>query len=118
MRFFASKACKISILDISAASAEAVISSLRIEFPSSSFLFKKCDISSWDEQKAVFEEIYKEVGSIDIVFANAGVSEIGKFLETNEGEPTKPNLRTLEINLMGTLYCKFIARNRSSQNGN
>jgi hypothetical protein len=57
----------------------------------------------------VFEEVYKEVGSIDYVFANAGVSEIGTFLEKNDGEPTKPNLRTLEINLLGSLYCKLLS---------
>jgi hypothetical protein len=50
--------------------------------------------------------VYKEVGSIDIVFANAGVVDIGVFLEKNEGEPTRPNLKTLEVNVHGTLYCE------------
>jgi len=106
VRYFASQSSRISILDISATSAQTVVSSLRAEYPSASFLFKKCDISNWDEQKVVFEEVYKEFGSIDIVFANAGVSEIGTFLGKSEGAPSKPNLRTLEINLIGTLYCK------------
>jgi len=106
VRYFASQSSRISILDVSTISAQAVVSSLRIEYPSATFLFKKCDISNWDEQKVVFEEVYKEFGSIDIVFANAGVSEIGAFLDKNEGEPSKPKLRTLEINLIGTLYCE------------
>lgn len=104
VRFFASEACKITILDISAASAQAVVTSLQAEFPSASFLYKECDISDWEQQKTVFEDVYKEVGSIDYVFANAGVSEIGTFLKKDEGEPTKPNLRTLEINLLGSIY--------------
>jgi hypothetical protein len=41
------------------------------------------------------------------VCANAGIVEAGKFLEIADGEPRKPNLRTLDINLSGTLYCKF-----------
>jgi NAD(P)-dependent dehydrogenase (short-subunit alcohol dehydrogenase family) len=80
------------------------VSSLQAEFPSTTFLFKKCDISSWDEQKAVFQDIYEETGSIDYVFANAGVSEIGNFLEKDAGEPLKPTLKTIDINLTGTLY--------------
>lgn len=107
VRYFAAQSTKISILDISAASAQTVVSSLRAEFPSTTFLSKKCDISSWDEQKAVFEEVYKATGSIDYVFANAGVSEIGNFLEKDIGEPVKPMLKTIDINLVGTLYSEF-----------
>jgi hypothetical protein len=47
---------------------------------------------------------------VDIVFANAGVTEVGKFLEEDgDGEPKKPQLKTLDVNLTGTLYCEFIA---------
>jgi NADP-dependent 3-hydroxy acid dehydrogenase YdfG len=102
-RLLASYSTNIAILDVSAGRAERVLSSLKTEFPSTRFLFKKCDISIWEEQKLVFEQIYDEVGSIDIVFANAGVSEFGKFLDI-ETEPTKPNLKTVDINLLGTLF--------------
>ncbi len=44
---------------------------------------------------------------MDIVCANAGIVEAGKFLEVDEAEPKRPNLGTLDINLSGTLYCKF-----------
>jgi NAD(P)-dependent dehydrogenase (short-subunit alcohol dehydrogenase family) len=104
VRFFAARSTRISILDISASAAQKVFSSLQTEFPAATFLFKKCDISSWDEQKAVFAEVYKETGSVDYVFANAGVSEIGNFLERDTGEPVKPTLKTIDINLVGTLY--------------
>jgi NAD(P)-dependent dehydrogenase (short-subunit alcohol dehydrogenase family) len=107
VRFFAQHSTKIAILDISLTSPSSILSSLKTEFPSTTFIFKKCDISNWDEQAAVFEEVYKEYGRIDVVCANAGVSEITKFLamEGEEG-PQKPNLRTLDINLIGTLYCE------------
>jgi NAD(P)-dependent dehydrogenase (short-subunit alcohol dehydrogenase family) len=112
VRFFAVHSTKIRILDISAASAETVVSSLQAEFPSTTFLFKKCDISSWDQQKAVFADLYKETGSIDYVFANAGVSEIGNFLDKDAGEPVKPALKTIDINLVGTLYSESDAFNQ------
>jgi hypothetical protein len=38
------------------------------------------------------------------------VSEIGNFLERDEegGEgPRKPNLRTVDVDLVGTLYCEY-----------
>ena len=107
VRFFASQSTKISILDISATSAKTVVSSLRTEFPSTTFLFKKCDISSWEEQNTVFAEVHKEIGRIDYVFANAGVSEVGNFLQREDGEPKKPVLKTVDINLVGTLYSEF-----------
>lgn len=47
------------------------------------------------------------MGSIDYVFANAGVSEVGNFLERDSGEPVKPILKTVDINLVGTLYSEF-----------
>jgi len=99
----ASPSTNIALLDLSEDKAESVLSNLQTEFPSTTFLFKKCDISSWNEQKLAFEQIYDELGSVDIVFANAGVGELGKFVE-DEAEPTKPNLRTVDINLIGTLY--------------
>jgi len=122
VRYFAAESTKISILDISAAAAENVLSSLQSEYPSSTFLFKQCDISNWDKQVAVFADVYREVGSIDIVFANAGVSEIGNFLGMDEGEPKKPNLRTLDINLLGTLYSiklgiYYMRKNTAAQKG-
>ena len=52
--------------------------------------------------------MYKEIGSVDIVCANAGIVEAGRFLGIDEGEPEKPNLKTLDIDLNGTLFCKSL----------
>lgn len=102
-KLLAAYSTNIALLDISADQAEVVISGLKTDYPSSTFMFQKCDVSSWDEQKMAFEHVHEEFGSVDIVFANAGVGEIGKFLEP-ELEPTKPTLRSVDINLVGTLY--------------
>jgi len=111
VQFFASlRASRIYILDISATSSLSLLSSLQKSHPYSTFTFKQCDISSWEIQSRVVKEIYDESGSVDLVFANAGVSEIGKFLEEEKDgeEPKKPGLKTLDINLTGTLYCESL----------
>jgi len=109
VRFFASYTSNISIsiLDISPKTSSTVLTQLRTDFPHAKFSFETCDISNWEQSAAVFKSIYQNAGSIDIVCANAGVTEVGKFLtnETEEdGEPKKPDLRTLNVNLIGTLY--------------
>ncbi|KAG4427643.1 hypothetical protein IFR05_016874 [Cadophora sp. M221] len=123
VKYYASHSLQIAILDISTP-PPTLLSTLQTDFPSSTFVFKKCDISSWDEQKAVFADVYKTLGSVDVVCANAGVSEVGHFLEKEgEGEePRKPGLKTLDINLTGTLFSiklavYYMRKNTSSQKG-
>lgn len=58
----------------------------------------------------------KTFKQIDIVLPNAGVSEIGLFDQRMEEQfgvpqdrPVKPNLKTLDIDLIGVLYTTRIA---------
>ena len=44
-------------------------------------------------------------GRIDIVFANAGITEKGTLLPVEgEEEPIKPETKTAEVNFWGCLY--------------
>jgi len=105
VHFFATPSSKIALLDIAEPAGVTVLADLRTQYPGVAFTFKKCDIGDWDNQKQVFEEVYKDFGSIDVVFANAGITERGDFVkERSDGEPTKPVLKTLDVNLYGTLY--------------
>jgi NAD(P)-dependent dehydrogenase (short-subunit alcohol dehydrogenase family) len=106
VKSFASRNFQIAILDISETSAEAVLPSLRLDFPAARFIFHKCDVSLWDDQKAGFEKTFQEFGHIDIIIANAGISEKGHFLTIDPGEPVKPTFTTLEVNMTGMLYSK------------
>jgi NADP-dependent 3-hydroxy acid dehydrogenase YdfG len=97
----------IAIFDISEAVAMSVLSSLRQEFPAAKFVFQKCDVSKWEDQKAAFEKTFQEFGHFDIVIANAGISESKPdFLSKDEAEPEKPTFTTLNVNLTGMLYSK------------
>lgn len=101
----------VTILDINASTGAQTLTQLREEFPSASVSFEQCDVSSWENQAAVFEKIYKQHGRIDIVFANAGITEKGSLMpsEVDCDGPIKPELSTLNVNLIGCVYSKFIA---------
>lgn len=79
---------------------------LASEYPQASFSFHKADVADWDQLAEVFEKVYNEQGRIDIVFANAGISREVSFI-LDEEKPSKPQLLTLEVNLIGTLNSMY-----------
>jgi NAD(P)-dependent dehydrogenase (short-subunit alcohol dehydrogenase family) len=112
-RHFAAQGHRVAMLDLNAASGPGVAASVAAEFPESTVSFHQCDVSSWDQQAAAFKEVFQEHGnSLDIVVANAGVSEQGvttlvSLAEDGEG-PRKPRTTTVEVNLLGTIYCEWV----------
>lgn len=41
---------------------------------------------------------------MDVVFANAGITEKGSLLPEKDGKLTKPELTTIDVNFVGVLY--------------
>ncbi|KAI1131385.1 15-hydroxyprostaglandin dehydrogenase [Nemania abortiva] len=83
--------------------------------------FRRCDISSWAEQAAAFKAVYDDVGRVDVVIANAGISEGGRSwivppapgkdaseIEL-ELELEEPKLKILDVNLTGNVYSVKLA---------
>ncbi|ORY77364.1 hypothetical protein BCR37DRAFT_382878 [Protomyces lactucae-debilis] len=74
--------------------------------------FVQCNNLSWKDQCNLFEVAFKRTeipgggGRIDIVVANAGVTEMGFFIEDNLNEP---RLRTLDINLRSQFFTVKLA---------
>ncbi|KAL1599345.1 hypothetical protein SLS59_006362 [Nothophoma quercina] len=70
--------------------------------------FVEVDIRDWDQQKKMFETALSKFGAVDIVIANAGISRSSGDslwnLDDPNGEPTKPNLRIVDVNLKGSFY--------------
>jgi NAD(P)-dependent dehydrogenase (short-subunit alcohol dehydrogenase family) len=55
----------------------------------------------------LFSEALSKFGPINVVIANAGVSEMpgsGKLLFNTEGKPLPPNMLTTQVNLLGAMY--------------
>ena len=98
----------VAVLDVNIESGSEVVSKLSAENPQARLVFKKCDVSSWQSQAEAFKETYTEFGKINFVFANAGISERGKTGIANftEDEPQEPNLKVVDVNLTGVIFCK------------
>ncbi|CAJ2508983.1 Uu.00g140090.m01.CDS01 [Anthostomella pinea] len=108
---FASQGHRVTILDVNAESGPGVAAEVASQHPQATVTFKKSDVSSWNDLAAVFKEIYQEAGRIDIVMANAGISGQGTSnLAVEDGdEPSEPKLKTLDVNLTGTIYSVKLA---------
>ncbi|KAK1464724.1 AdhA [Colletotrichum melonis] len=72
--------------------------------------FVECDIRDWNQQKTMFETAKSQSPSksVDIVIANAGISRSSGDslwnLDDPNGEPVKPNLNIVDVNLKGSFY--------------
>ena len=67
-------------------------------------------MSLWESQAAAFERVFEQQGGVDVVFANAGVTESVDLVKSalgtaSSGGPVKPGLKTMEVNLLGIAYC-------------
>lgn len=107
---FASQGYNVAVLDVNTDLGNELVSRLASEFAPARVVFKKCDVSSWRNQADVFKEVFTEFGKIEIVVANAGVSErgAGSMASVEDDEPEEPNLKVLGINLSGVVYCELI----------
>ncbi|KAF2629163.1 NAD(P)-binding protein [Macroventuria anomochaeta] len=69
--------------------------------------FSKVDVTDWREQLELFKAAEKKYGKIDHVFANAGIAPTISLLEEDvdsSGDLLPPNLKTINVNLLGCLY--------------
>lgn len=67
-----------------------------------------CDVSSWDSQAALFASAYSWQGRLDFCALNAGIDDRDDIFSSISYDPTKPpkkpNMATLEIDLIGVYY--------------
>ncbi|KAL4802080.1 NAD(P)-binding protein [Aspergillus unguis] len=70
-------------------------------------VFKKCDVSNWDDVLGAFETASSKFGCIHTVLSNAGVTAGEDLLEEKYDETGRllaPSLTSIQINLIGQLY--------------
>lgn len=66
-------------------------------------VFHQCDVTSWIELRSAFES----VGPVDLVFANAGISERTNYFTDafdEEGKLREPSSTLMDTNLQSVLY--------------
>ncbi|KAG4257742.1 hypothetical protein FPRO04_07963 [Fusarium proliferatum] len=103
-RHFAAQGHMVAVLDVNSKTGPDVVAEVSKQYPQATVSFRWCDVSSWEGQYAVFDQIYREHGDrIDIVIANAGISDpvVGALDCTPTEFPRKPNLKMQDINLNG-----------------
>ncbi|GAA6037208.1 hypothetical protein JCM8097_008621 [Rhodosporidiobolus ruineniae] len=67
----------------------------------------KCDVTKWEDQVKMFRHGVNTFGHIDVVVANAGISEPHPLMDLTEGEdgePQEPKMTTLDVNVKGVMY--------------
>lgn len=82
--------------------------------PAARVKFVHCDVTDWKSQVNLFKEAaaFSPQGGIDIVVANAGITDKHRYefpKALDKDEPEKPNLNAVDVNLIGTLYTAQLA---------
>ncbi|BCR89693.1 putative short chain dehydrogenase/reductase [Aspergillus chevalieri] len=111
----------VTILDINPSAGAKARQSLRSQYPTASVSFEHCDVSSWESQAAAFERVFEQQGGVDVVFANAGVTESVDLVKSalwsaSGGGLVKPGLKTVDVNLSGVLYTVHLGIHYISKN--
>ncbi|KAJ0419716.1 hypothetical protein BJY00DRAFT_313862 [Aspergillus carlsbadensis] len=99
-RAFVDAGAYVTVVDLDQTKGDEVVQ----ELGQSQSQFVKCDVRSWEDQVAAFEAAVRNSphNSCDVVIANAGVVDPHK-------PPVKPNLRIIEIDLIGLVYTAKLA---------
>lgn len=71
-------------------------------------LFKKCDVSNWDNVLDTFQETYAKFGIIHSVLSNAGINThedlLSHSFDKQTGRLLPPSLKSIDVNLIGQIY--------------
>lgn len=108
VRQFVAAGAFVTFGDVNASRGAEIETELNADGPRC--VFVTCDIRDWDQQKAMFQTAKDRSPShsVDVVIANAGISRASGDslwnLDDPAGEPTKPDLNIINVNITGTLY--------------
>ncbi|CAN8100140.1 unnamed protein product [Discula destructiva] len=119
-RAWAAAGAHLIIGDIASDTGEALVAELRTASASAHHHFVRVDVTDWASQAALFQTAARlsPTGEIDAVVASAGVSDregtiTGKGFENPAGldapNPPAPDLKCIEVNLIGMLYTAHLA---------
>jgi NAD(P)-dependent dehydrogenase (short-subunit alcohol dehydrogenase family) len=107
---FAAHGATVRILDMNEKDAE--ITCQQITSASGNASAHRCDVTSQDEVKSVFTELFRS-GRLDILVNNAGISHIGNLESTTEADFD----RILNVNVKGFYNCMLASIGHMRANG-
>ncbi|KAI1135162.1 hypothetical protein F5Y05DRAFT_183760 [Hypoxylon sp. FL0543] len=95
-----------------------------------STIFVKCDVSSWEDQTALFQKAIATHGRVDLLVCNAGINPELMFSngtqydylreEYEEDKPDvlrAPSTKVLDVNVLGAVYGVKLAIHHMSRSG-
>jgi 2-keto-3-deoxy-L-fuconate dehydrogenase len=97
-RLFARQGAHVAVLDVQDEGAETVRG---IEAEGGSALFRHCDVSRQAEVDEAFAEVQRNVGPVQILVNNAGISHVGTVETTTEEDFD----RVFAVNVKGVYNC-------------
>ncbi|KAF9643333.1 hypothetical protein BDM02DRAFT_3191809 [Thelephora ganbajun] len=108
--------CKANVVigDTFLPGAQDIVDTInRLSPGSGKVCWKRCGVTSWEDQVALFECAMTRFGGVDIVIAGARVGETQSFgtLEASEtdGKLLRPHLKALSVNFTGAIYTTQLA---------
>lgn len=82
----------------------------------------KCDVSKEADVQAAFQKMVDELGGVDVLVNNAGITRDGLFLKAKDGEVKTMTLAqwqlVVDVNLTGTFLCSREAATWMVKKGN
>ncbi|POR37623.1 5'-hydroxyaverantin dehydrogenase, partial [Tolypocladium paradoxum] len=116
VRSWAPHGAHIFIGDVDDGAGEALVADLRTAHPSSTFHYQHCDVTSWDDQTALFDAAARlsPRAAIDVVVPNAGIILPGESLRFEsprlvDGRLPRPSTAMLDVNVTGAAYTAHLA---------
>lgn len=71
----------------------------------------KADVTNYDQLANVFQDAFSKDGSLDFVFANAGIIESQDFYKVQKTDPPpNPDLRSVDVDLKGLILTCYLAQ--------
>jgi len=96
---FLRRETRVALLDRDAAGARAV--AVRIDPTGANTIAIECDVTSFDQCRAATETITSRWGGIDVLVNNAGLTQLGRFQDTQ----VDVLHRVMEVNFFGAVHC-------------
>ena len=103
--FFLKKGYRVAGLDID----QDRLNDMSSEVESTSFKGYMCDITHLDRCKDVYSQIESDLGPVEILINNAGITHIERYKDTSD--PIGVIRRVMDVNFMGSVHCTHVSLN-------